>query len=437
MGLGCTPISSRQYSASGRCQRDANPGVVSLVLVLLASVGFCSARASSMSDDYADEIVARKYFGKLNRVPVVSNLTLEQFEKLALAGRPFVISDGGAGQALNGWTCERFGREFPKAVVKLEHGEHPPIVRSMSGSWQNEKHTLRRRDAESPELAPWYWGVKGADNPEEIPLIYSGGANPLPTVRLLMRSPTWMRSSPENQKEFFGSPEFWFSAPKAGARMHMDAHCESTYALQLSGTRRWRVGWVPPVRNGSLYRGGTYSDGNIYGKRYQPPLEVVVSEGQGFFMPSGFLHETINIGESCAASLTVQFCDPIPARYFRKMLRHLRRTEDFFECWGLLQEVAAFGVASGKRSRGGPPLIATFDKDGDGRISSSEAAGSRLTRAGHAFYDVNEDGFVDAEELDSGWTAWREADAEARKTKKITPTSFAHFAPASHSRQDL
>merc|ERR1711933_60609 len=148
----------------------------------------------------------------------------------------------------------------------------------------------------------------------------------------------------------------------------MDQHCESTYALQLSGTRRWRVGWVPPVKKGSFYPEGTYSDGRIYGKGYQPPLEVEVREGQGFFMPSGFLHETVNIGDTCAASLTVQFRDPVPARYFRKMLRHLRRTGDFGECWELLRNVAALG----KGAQPGQPQVSSLDKDGDGKISRAE-----------------------------------------------------------------
>ena len=28
--------------------------------------------------------------------------------------------------------------------------------------------------------------------------------------------------------EMSGSPEFWFSAPGAGAKAHMDAHCQVT-----------------------------------------------------------------------------------------------------------------------------------------------------------------------------------------------------------------
>merc|ERR1719401_2308114 len=148
-----------------------------------------------------------------------------------------------------------------------------------------------------------------------------------------MRLPGVMRDSQENRREVFGSPEFWFSMPGAGATMHMDAHCESTLAIQLSGTRKWRLGWVPPVPNETLFKANTYADGAVYGKRYSPPLEASVREGEAIFMPSAFLHETINVGDGCAVSLTFQFKDPIPGRYFRQSLRHLRRTGDFHECW--------------------------------------------------------------------------------------------------------
>merc|ERR1719277_2118212 len=135
----------------------------------------------------------------------------------------------------------------------------------------------------------------------------------------------------------------------------MDAHCESTYAIQLHGTRRWRLGWVPPVPNGTLYREGAYADGAVYGKDYTPPLEAVVSEGEALFMPSAFLHETTNEGDDCTVSLTFQFRDPIPAGYFRQSLRHLRRSQDFQECWELLGQVAGLGQRR-KRQKEPPAL---------------------------------------------------------------------------------
>merc|ERR1719337_830132 len=113
-------------------------------------------------------------------------------------------------------------------------------------------------------------------------------------------------------------------------------------------------------------------------------------------MPSAFLHETTNIGDDCAVSLTFQFRDPIPARYFRHSLRHLRRTGDFNECWDVLGAVAGLGVPKGKKK----PDIRKVDKNGDGVFTVDEAK-TRMLRASHAFLDLDNDGVVKPEELES------------------------------------
>ena len=374
-----------------------------------------------------DEVAAYRYFdkgtphGMSMEVPRYSDLTVDRFEELALSGRPFIIADGAKGQPFAGWTCDRFGKEFPNGVVKVEYIKGIKATWKITDNWQEEVHPIPNSDPNGPQYGPWYWGVKAADEPEEKRAIYTGKKNPLPKVQASMRLPPWMRKTPENQGEVFGSPEFWFSMPKAGAAMHMDAHCESTYAIQLSGKRKWRLGWVPPVPNGTAYRSGTYGDGAIYGKEYQPPLEAVVSEGEALYMPSGFLHETSNVGDGCAVSLTVQFSDPIPARYFRQSLRHLRRTQDFNECWELLQQVASLGNAKAKKA----PDIANVDKNGDGVFTVDEAS-NRILRAGHAFHDIDMDGVVRPEELASGWSEWLAANKEAKSVKRTLPKSFAY-----------
>merc|ERR1719313_3172205 len=143
-----------------------------------------------------------------------------------------------------------------------------------------------------------------------------------------------------------------------------------------------------------MFKDGTYADGAVYGKRYKPPLEANVSQGQAFFMPSGFLHETTNIGDTCAVSLTFQFKDPIPARYFRHSLRHLRRTGDFNECWSVLGSVAGLGNGKAKKA----PDFKKVDKNGDGVFTIDEVKTSTL-RAAHAFHDTDNDGKVTPEEV--------------------------------------
>lgn len=407
----------------------------SLLAVVVSLLTWCAA-LTSVEDLAPDERAAYAYFGKHTAhgtpqsVPRYANLSESAFEDLALAGRPFVVEDGGQGQPFVGWTCDTFRKQYPNGVVKIEYVRGVKTAWPIQDKWEDEQHHIPNADPGGPQFAPWYWGVKGADDAEEARTVYKGKKNPLPHVQSSMRLPPFMRKTGENKEEVFGSPEFWFSMPKAGAAMHMDAHCESTFAIQLSGTRKWRVGWVPPVPNGTAFKDGTYADGAVYGKHYSPPLEAVVSEGEAFFMPSAFLHETSNVGDNCAVSLTFQFRDPVPARYFRHSLGHLRRSGDFNECWGLLAKLAGLGKER--------PSLAALDADRDGRFSLAEASGSRLLRAAHAFHDADADGVVTAGELDAGWADWKAAEAEAKGSRKSRPKSFAYLAgPRPRARAEL
>jgi len=371
-------------------------------------------------------------------VPRYATVTPEEFERLALAGRPFVIESGGLGQPFVGWSCGRFKQEYPNAVVKIEYVQGAKPVRSMQDDWENEQHKIPKADPDGPQYAPWYWGVKGANDKEDARTVYKGGKknNPLPNVQSLMRIPDYMRDTAENKQEILGSPEFWFSAPLAGAQMHMDSHCESTMAIQLSGKRKWKLGWAPVVPNGTIYKEGTYGDGAIYGKGYHPPLEAVVSEGEALFFPSGFLHSTINVGDTCAASLTFQFRDPVPAGYFRHSMKHLRRTGDFHECWNLMGQVAQAALPAKDQApeRG---ELGSVDQDKNVKFTMEEAQ-SRVQRASHAFYDVDADGVVTQEEVAAGWASWHETlkAAKVKKKQHVRATSFEYLA-GSAAKQEL
>eukprot|EP00929_Paragymnodinium_shiwhaense_P014467 TRINITY_DN122375_c0_g1_i1.p1 TRINITY_DN122375_c0_g1~~TRINITY_DN122375_c0_g1_i1.p1 ORF type:complete len:444 (+),score=89.77 TRINITY_DN122375_c0_g1_i1:116-1447(+) len=423
--------------ASARISRKLHVGRSASICVFVALLG------SSEVTAHPDDVKLGEYFHKTTEdnepqpVDRVSGLTLENFEALALTGRPFVVEDAGSGHPFVGWTCERFREEFPNGIVSLEYvRDVKDPKRKMTDDWISHKHRIKGVDDGGPKYAPWYWGVKAADDPEEARSVYQGGKNPLPRVQQLMKLPPWMRATGENKQEVFGSPEFWFSAPEAGAQMHMDAHCESTFAVQLSGKRKWRLGWVPPVPNGTFYSNGVYGDGAVYGKDYEPPLEAVVEEGEGFFMPSGFLHETSNIGDGCAVSLTVQLKDPMPAGYFRAAARHLRRTGDFNECWTLMARVAALGQKV--KGSSSTPSIAPVDKDKDGKFSFDEAS-TALLRASHAFHDLDEDGFVTQAEVESGWQVWSSANQEAKSKglKKTKPKSFEYLKEGWLAKADV
>jgi hypothetical protein len=75
-------------------------------------------------------------------------------------------------------------------------------------------------------------------------------------------------------------------------------------ATQLSGKRQYRLAPIPRT----VARGETdlYDDGYAYQAGWQPRYVFNVSEGEAVLFPPGFIHETKNVGEGCAASLTYQ-----------------------------------------------------------------------------------------------------------------------------------
>lgn len=120
--------------------------------------------------------------------------------------------------------------------------------------------------------------------------------------------------------------------------MHADPHCESTISMTLSGRKKWRLGPPPPVVHFSertpLYDGGVDAD------RWEPLFEGEVGPGEAILFPTGFLHQTMNVGADCAASVTYQWQDPTPCLYIRDMLPTLALTEEIMGCWPRWQPYA-------------------------------------------------------------------------------------------------
>ena len=44
----------------------------------------------------------------------------------------------------------------------------------------------------------------------------------------------------------------------------MDEHCTTTLSVQLDGEKRWRLGWMPPPKEGVRSKQSIYSDGAVY-----------------------------------------------------------------------------------------------------------------------------------------------------------------------------
>ena len=82
-----------------------------------------------------------------------------------------------------------------------------------------------------------------------------------------------------------------------------------------------------------------YTDGQIY-ERYPngwPALLYAnLYQGDALFIPPGTVHETQNIQDDCAASLTFQLAPPRAAGFYRTFWQRARNTADFKESWNWL-----------------------------------------------------------------------------------------------------
>lgn len=83
----------------------------------------------------------------------------------------------------------------------------------------------------------------------------------LTRIRTLTRIPYFLSDEAPNFKNIMASPEMWLSAKKAGAKAHADEHCEATMSVQLSGTKRWRIGPMPPTTAHNFTKRRSLSDG--------------------------------------------------------------------------------------------------------------------------------------------------------------------------------
>ena len=55
------------------------------------------------------------------------------------------------------------------------------------------------------------------------------------------------------------------------------------------------------------------------------------------------VHESKNVGDGCAASVTYQFPIPAPAKYWRTFFHRVRRTGDLAHCWSSIGNLAGAG----------------------------------------------------------------------------------------------
>jgi len=375
-------------------------------------------------------------------------LSVGAFVSAASRGEPFVVEDAARGMPLANISCAEMGTRFAGGFMRREYdpngGEGDYVLPiADAGQWARQPVRGQRQDfeldPEAPTMGPLYWGIKDAAIPAHLQ--HETGGSPgeralLRRVGDLTRVPYFMPA--DNLERMRSSPEFWMGPPGSGAKAHVDMHCHSTVALQLSGTRRWRVGVPPPSVKRSV--GEQLNDGRPYdksnsamgGRAWQPDYVLTLRAGEALVFPPGFIHETKNVGDSCAVSLTYQFQHPLPAGYWRAFWPRMRRLGDLANCWAEVAALATLGYVFGDATTRPLPqcgcgegdsgdaaatmvVARRIDVDGDGELSSAEV-GQALHGANAAsevgvadavrFHDTDGDGVLRLAEFAAGFGEW-------------------------------
>jgi len=398
-----------------------------------------------------------------------------EFAAYVRRGVPVIITGGLAGTGFDvqrrpeDWTCQAIASRFPAGRMKMEYAaqggsEENPVRLKDVDRWSKTVANSGAVDAEAPKYAPFYWGVKGADEGERL---WDGSKDLLRELRKLMRPlPGFLRPTDENMREVLGSPEFWFAGLGAGAKAHMDSHCESTLTLQLAGTKKWRLSWPPVIANGTFAREGALGDGQPYKAKggWSPTHSFTLEPGEVLLIPPAFVHESQNVGpEDCAPSLTFQFADPAAAGFFRHFNPRLRRLGDFNECWqrvaamatldaqgrGVSNQLKFLGVSSlGKLAKldsrlglesplanailemaqgAWPQVLNIADLDRDGRVLQADVSGQFWLQGSIDFHDLNEDGEVSQDEFISAFASWLMTEVLVMQEGKQRPKPLKHI----------
>eukprot|EP00937_MAST-01D_sp_MAST-1D-sp2_P005662 g5662.t1 len=409
------------------------------------------------------------------------NLSSSAFTRLIARGVPVLVEDimDAGFDKMREWNCEWVAKHFGGGRMQMSYMDDSNNQDVGDSSWHtNQQDNGLAADvvaSGTPEFRPFYWDIKAMRDEQDRP---GGWGADWPKIESAVKRATVTPSfmAPANRMELQHSPEFWFNPPRAGAQAHMDEHCIPTMAVQLSGSRKWRLGEVPRQQWGRSVE-SMYFDGHVYmqhrehgfithdRKLWTPLFDVPIEPGQGLFFPPGFIHETKNTGEGCAASVTYQFPIPAPAIYWRTFLPRISRTGDMAACWHAIASLAGAGRVPLVEADVAPAWEAAsarfrqLDADGDGRVTGTElerAYGAEEQRSGHRYagthhysgasaqardtmlyHDEDEDGIMSAGEFQRGYAAWSVNQARVQRERIVywsrpegQPTpEFARFVP--------
>lgn len=347
------------------------------------------------------------------------------FDSRIMDGRVFVVEDFGGKWPMKGWDCDFFQKDplFSKSEMQQHYvaGDGQPRLVGFKSGWKDSRKPSGASDTDAPQVAPFYWGIKDIQYSDaNVPNTWKQSM--LKKVQKHIAVPEFM--DPLNHQSFQRTPEFWFAGGGAGAKAHMDSHKETTISIQLAGTKRWRLRMMEPRL--APYLAMLYQDGYVYKRRdkWEPHFNITLKPGEALFVPPGFVHETLNLGEptDCAASVTFQFSRPMPVRMYRRFLPRILRTADIHEVWPDIRAWASLGNSAPKegmtyveaRSQalgetGVGAVFSRIDRNKDDSISIEELEvefGKDESRSYSGFHDLNEDGEISRTEFAEVFGFW-------------------------------
>lgn len=316
-------------------------------------------------------------FPVLNFTP---NLSAGIFDQLVREGRPFVVRNLVKSLPMKDWDCEFFreNKLLRRVKGRREYGDK----NASQEEWKSLRDILDDQPKqENPSASPYYVGLKDVlHDPGDVahdPLFsQTWSRQVLELVQEHTATPSFM--SDANLGMLQSTPEFWFlqaGAGTHGAKAHVDSHSESTWSMQLCGTKRWRLS--PIGQRNAPHVMKIYQDGQIYERAEQSSWnifeEVLLHPGDALFFGPGFIHETLKHGTAPAASVTWQFDKPLPTTFLRKFLVRLRFTPDLFETWRQMERLMRRAKMSDwQTTQADLDLRDILDVNGDGKATLEE-----------------------------------------------------------------
>eukprot|EP00435_Cladocopium_sp_Y103_P056574 s539_g19.t1 len=363
--------------------------------------------------------------------PRFPHLTRAQFDELILDGKVFVVPGISNDWQLKDWDCDFFQTdpEFKNAAMNHQYTVVQSKDKKLGDDWQNDRTASGAKNDTAPQVAPFYWGIKDVQF-EKRP---GWTRAMLKRVSKSYKVPAFMH--PACADDFASTPEFWFGSGSAGAKAHMDSHVQATLSVQISGTKRWRL--MPLRQRQAPFLAMIYADGQSYEnpEGWNPLFDITLQPGDGLFFPPGMVHETKNVGDACAASVTFQFNEPYAAGFYRTFFPRVRFTADIGESWVIIRDWARLGMPGDEKGKGESYRQARqnedlekhfqkLDKDRSGSVTLEELKGLHSPSSALAWHDENRDKSISLEEFREGFAFWA---AVTQLAVKSTPKEWRKF----------